>query len=261
MLGNNELYKKYFLRPFYNPLKIIKSIRNELEELNQDTANLNEVEIKTAITNLNKRKKEFIDAEIKFILTNINLNNFLFRIGDILTTICNQFVRFPYGALHSGLMIDETIIQWGCGTLGPEIIIPSSDLRNILFAIEIENAEKKNKIKSLFTVLGLTITGVAGVSSILSGGLLSPIGFLLIVGVVNGCIQFALSIAWDIKKINERELDVIAQKCVLYNKFKYYSPIKCNCQKFVTDTLEAINAPFNPSGELRNVNINFMIKV
>ena len=34
---------------------------------------------------------------------------------------------------------------------------------------------------------------------------------------------------------------------------KHYDFISCNCQKFVTDILEVINTPFNPSGELRNV--------
>ena len=32
MLGDEELYKKYLLRPIYNPLKVIESIHKELRD-------------------------------------------------------------------------------------------------------------------------------------------------------------------------------------------------------------------------------------
>ena len=254
MLGDEELYKKYCLRPFYDPLKLIESFNKELKEIYEDSKELTEDEIKEHINNLNKRKKEFQNTKIKFILTDIGINQGI--TGRVLTNACNLLnKRFPYGALHAGLMIDETIIQWGKGPLGPGIIFPSSDLRNILFTIEVESSKKKDKLKQFFKVLGI-IGGAAaiGIPLTIFGGPLGPLfGGIIISGGILGGLSYGISLSWEIKKINEDEVNKIARKCVLYNRRKKYHYIDNNCQKFVDDILEAIDAPFNPSGELRNV--------
>ena len=113
MLGDEELYKKYLLIPYYNPLKIIESINKELGDLCKDSNALNEDEIKEQISNINKRKKEFLNSNVKFILTDIGINENRRLINNLFTNIFNFFnKKFPYGALHAGLMINETIIQW-----------------------------------------------------------------------------------------------------------------------------------------------------
>ena len=115
MLGDKELYSKYLLRPIYNPSEIIDSIRKGLGELYNDSNELND--IRKEINNINKRNKEFSKANVKFILTDMGINKFV--IGNIATNICNLHNReFPYAALHAGLMINESIIQWGTGLLG-----------------------------------------------------------------------------------------------------------------------------------------------
>ena len=56
-------------------------------------------------------------------------------------------------------MIDESIIQWGSGYFGSEIVFPSSDLRSILFSIEIENSLKKEKKrKYLITLVVISVS-------------------------------------------------------------------------------------------------------
>ena len=55
-------------------------------------------------------------------------------------------------------MIDESIIQWGSGYFGLEIVFPSSDLRSILFSIEIENSLKKEKKRQFLITLGVIAT-------------------------------------------------------------------------------------------------------
>ena len=73
MLGDEELYKKYLLRPIYNPLKVIESIHKELRELYNERNELNDNEIKQQINNINKRNKEILNSNIKFILTIIGI--------------------------------------------------------------------------------------------------------------------------------------------------------------------------------------------
>lgn len=255
ILGDEELYKKYFLRPRYNSLKIIESIERELKELKEDENQLSDEEIKEQITNITKRKANFFCADIKFILTDISVNRFL-RVGNMATKIYNFFdKKFPYGALHAGLMVDETIIQWGRGKLGPEIVFPSTDLRNILFSIEAESSIKKEKKKKLFYLLSsLALGTVVGIPCLMIGGpFLTAVGGLAAVGGISSGIYYAFKLSWEIKEINEEELNKITKKCVLYNKRKIYDVRNNNCQKFVTDILDDIHAPFNPKGELKNL--------
>ena len=73
MFGDEELYKKYLLRPIYNPLKVIESIHKELRELYNERNELNDNEIKQQINNINKRNKEILNSNIKFILTIIGI--------------------------------------------------------------------------------------------------------------------------------------------------------------------------------------------
>ena len=255
MLGDEELYKKYLLRPIYNPLKVIEYIHKEFGELCKESKELNDDEIKVQINNLNKRKKEILAAKVKFILTDIGINQGI--TGRVLTNACNLLnKRFPYGALHAGLMVDESIIQWGCGYLGNEIVFPSSDLRSILFSIETENPKKTEKKRSLLITLGAMAASAAiGIPLMMVGG--GPfavfMGGLIAAGGISGGLYYSYVLSWEIKEINEIELNHIAEKCVFYNKRKNYSKFSTNCQKFVNDILEAINAPFNPDGELKNV--------
>ena len=254
LLGDKDLFKKYLLRPIYNPLTIIESIHKELDELYKDSKELNDDEIREQINYINKRRNEILNSNVKFILTDIGYNQGIY--GQFVTNFCNFFdKRFPYGALHAGLMIDESIIQWGSGNLGPDIVFPSSDLRSILFSIEIENDQKKEKIKNLWKTLGIIVASAVIVAPmvILGGPFGAILGSIISVGGISGALYYAFILSWDIKVINEKELDKIAEKCVFYNKRKWYAKFSNNCQHFVNDILQAIDAPFNPNGDLKNV--------
>ena len=67
-------------------------------------------------------------------------------------------------------MIDESIIQWGYCDLGLEIVFPSSDLRSILFSIETENSQKKEKKNLLITLSVISVTVVIGIPMMGLGG-------------------------------------------------------------------------------------------
>ena len=202
MLGDEKLYKKYLLRPIYKPSKVIDAIHKELTELYIERNELNDDEIREKINNINKRNVLILNSDVKFVLTDIGINQGI--IGNLATKLCNCFDnRFPYGALHAGLMIDESIIQWGSGYFGSEIVFPSSDLRSILFSIEIENSQKKEKIRKLLinlgfiAILGISIMGLGGPIGTILGSLIT----------VGGGISYLLSLSWEIKKINEDELN------------------------------------------------------
>ena len=85
------------------------------------------------------------------------------------------------------------------------------------------------------------------------GPILGILGRFALIGGIYYGFYYAYSLSWELKKINEDELNKIAKKCVFYNKRKHYNPFSNNCQNFVNDILNEINAPFNPSGELKKV--------
>jgi len=89
-------------------------------------------------------------------------------------------------------MIDESIIQWGC-ILGCEIVFPSSDLRSILFSIEIENRQKKEKKRKFLITLGVIATWIIAASQMI--GLLPIFLCLVTAGGISGGLYYLISLS------------------------------------------------------------------
>ena len=87
----------------------------------------------------------------------------------------------------------------------------------------------------------------------LGGPVLAFLGRFAVIGGISYGVLYAYSFSWELKIINEDELNKIAKKCVFYNKRKHYDPFSNNCQNFVNDILKEIDAPFDPKGELKKV--------
>ncbi|CAG8740244.1 3689_t:CDS:1, partial [Acaulospora morrowiae] len=51
--------------------------------------------------------------------------------------------------------------------------------------------------------------------------------------------------------IPSRKLQVVAQKCVFWNKNIYYNPLFNNCQHFIEDILKKLDLKFEPQGEFK----------
>ena len=157
-------------------------------------------------------------------------------------------------------MLDETIIQWGRGKLGEEIVFPSTDLRNILFSVGLESSKKKEKKLKLFVVLSTLSLGiVGGISCLIFGGpYIANLDGLAVVGGLSGGVYYAYQLSWEIQKINEDELNKITKRCILYNRRKEYHWRKNNCQQFINDILKDIDTPFNPKGDLKKLLIKYL---
>ena len=112
-------------------------------------------------------------------------------------------------------------------------------------------AQKKKKKQELFSILGAIALGIP--AAMFGGPVLAFLGKLAVIGGISYGILYAYSFSWELKIINEDELNKIAKKCVFYNKRKHYNPFSNNCQIFVNDILKEIDAPFDPKGELRKV--------
>lgn len=213
-LGDPELFKKVFLLPKYRPEKIMREINEELQQIKEFEdmgCPLTENEIRETINRINDRKSKLSEYKFELILTECqasDINNILFK------TFVNS--HFEFGALHSALSLDGTIIEWGRGPCGDSLVCPTMDINRFLFAFEVRAREDKG----FFDKLGKMIKGaITMVLDFFSGGAFGR---------------------WSVGRANDKKLDKIAKLCTMYNKIKFYNPLVNNCQHFVNLILKAI---------------------
>jgi hypothetical protein len=226
-LGDEELFKKTFLLPYYHPKKILEEVEKELEQvkmLNDTGCPMTEAELKETIQRINNRKSKLSEHKFELILTECQaskINNILFK------SFVNSYYEF--GALHSALSLDGTIIEWGRGPCGDSLVCPTMVISQFLFAFEVKAKEDEG----FFTMIGNIIKdAITSVLDFFSGGAFGR---------------------WSVGRANEKKLDQIAKICVMFNRCRYYNPVNLNCQHFVKTILKAIDSDFSSDGEFRNI--------
>ena len=227
VLGDEELFKETFLLPHYRPDKILKEIGDELQqvkEFSDSCCPMTENEINAVINRINDRKSKLSEYKFELILTECiasKINNILFK----------SFVNsvYEFGALHSALSLDGTIIEWGRGPCGDSLVCPTMDIDQFLFAFEV----KARDDKGFFSMIGNKIKeAITSVLDFFSGGSFGR---------------------WSVGRANDKKLDKIAKICVMFNRSRYYNPVSVNCQHFVKMILNAIESDFSSDGEFRNI--------
>ncbi len=149
-LGNEKVFKETFLLPKYRPFKIIKEINRELYDLQNNFQNLEEnliiEELNNTIKKINERKKNLCQTKLELILTECDASDthFLFR------KVINKIYEF--GVLHSAISLDGTIIEWGRGPCGQNLVCPNLDIKRFLFAFEIKGKEDNNFFKKILSI-------------------------------------------------------------------------------------------------------------
>ena len=225
-LGNAKLFKETFLLPNYKPNKILNDINkelSELQELKDFGDNMSEEEYEESINKLNERKKKLSESKFELILTECDASdtNFLFK------SIINKI--YDFGVLHSAISLDGTIIEWGRGPCGQDLVCPNLDIISFLFSFEIKAKEDDN----FFAIIWKKLKDAASfVLNFFSGGAYGR---------------------WSLGKANDSKLDKIAEVCVMYNKHKYYNPATNNCQHFVKMILKKIDSDFSFDGEFGKI--------
>lgn len=226
-LGEPELFKKVFLLPKYRPDKLLKEINEELQQVKEFEdmgCALTEQEINETIKRINDRKAKLSEYKFELILTECSasdIKNVLFQ------SLVNNFYEF--GALHSALSLDGTIIEWGRGPCGASLVCPTLDLKRFLFAFEVKAREDKGFFESIGNYIKGAVTYIL---DWFSGGAFGR---------------------WSVGRANDKKLDKIAKICTMYNKMKFYNPLSNNCQHFVNVILKAIDSDFVSDGEFRNI--------
>ena len=234
-LGDQNTFKETFLVNHYKMYNLLQNINTKIDELRKK--DLNDEEIKKEIIELEKIKLELAESKIELYFCNAVG-------GDPKCLKCLANMAMTYGLTHTGLLIDDVVIQWGRGLLGKSLINPSKSAKynDYIYAIELDNKKIWDLIIETYDNIEDYITNKREYNQL-------------------GTLK-AFEIA-------DNQLNIIAQQCVYYNINKTYSLVFENCQHFVKSILSKINLNVNKEGEVGRVlkivedkcdNIDFIYK-
>lgn len=218
-LADKNTFKEKFLIPHYKMYNLLQKLNTEIKELSKKE--LSENEIQSAINNLSQIKLELAESRIELYFCNAmeQGHNFIKFCADTAMT---------YGLTHTGLLIDDVVIQWGRGILGDSICHPAKTAKynDYIYAIELENKEIWNFIKETFDNIYDYINGKKNLEEM-------------------GTIK-AFQIA-------DSQLDIIAETVVYYNVEKTYNIVFENCQHFVKKIIKKMNLKIDTYGEVGKI--------
>lgn len=234
-LSDVKTFKETFLIPHYKMYNLLLNINTKISQLRQ--INLTKEEIEAQIKELEQIKLELSESKIEIYFCNAVGGN-----PKCLKCLANM--AMTYGLTHTGLLIDDIVIQWGRGILGKSLINPSKNVRynDYIYAIELDNNKIWELIRETFENIEDYITNKKDYKEM-------------------GTIQ-AFNIA-------DMQLEIIAEQSVYYNINKTYSLVFENCQHFVKSILNRIKLKVNKEGEVGRVlkivedrcnNIDFIYK-
>ena len=234
-LSDEQKFKEAFLIPHYKMYNLLQKINTKIRELRE--RNLTEDELKMALDEFDEIKLEISESKIELYFCNAISGN-----PKCLKCLAN--IAMTYGLVHTGLLIDDIVIQWGRGILGKSLINPSKNVRynDYIYAIELDNKKIWDLINETYNNIEDYITNKKDYNEI---------GTLKAFNIAN------------------EQLDIIAEQVVYYNINKKYSLVFENCQHFVKSIMSKIELNINKDGEVGRVlkivedkgdNIDFIFK-
>ncbi|GES81839.1 hypothetical protein GLOIN_2v1487848 [Rhizophagus clarus] len=153
--------------------------------------------------------------------------------------LAKSVFRNRYGMFHVGLEIDGIVLEWGTGGAGPHLIYPRVDTERLYKKIAHIRVNSDSFVVSTQCECSLKTDSL----------------FLTwchnLYYIIFGMMRKLLSFAPNIGVIPSNKLQIIAQKCVYWNKYFYYNPLNRNCQHFIDEMLYALGLKFNPEGEFK----------
>ena len=218
-LGDKKIFKEKFLISHYKMYNLLQSINTEIDELRK--RDLTEIEVQDAVKKLYQKKLELSESRIEIFFCNAMDK------GHEFIKFCAETVM-TFGLIHTGILIDDVVIQWGRGMLGDSLIHPAKTVKynDYIYAIELENREIWDLIKETFNNITDYIKGTKKYEEM---GTLKAF------------------------KIADSQLDSIAESCVYYNINKNYSLVFENCQHFVKNILNKIKLRIIKDGEVGRI--------
>ncbi|CAG8612192.1 hypothetical protein C2G38_2153495 [Gigaspora rosea] len=143
---------------------------------------------------------------------------------------------------HVGLEVDGIVLEWGTGDAGPHLIYPKINI-NQIYEIARLRINYDSSLSREFNHSTNQLSQFWNDLNQLSFDLLSAIKKLY---------KYLISFVMNIGVIPSGKLQIIARKCVFWNKNIFYHPVTRNCQHFIDEMLQALGLEFYPKDEFKN---------
>jgi hypothetical protein len=141
VLGDPRAFREAFLQPKYDYQAVQRELAQEMSVIRD--LGVGQTEMQSAFKRMEARRQAARDLEVKFILTSCAASqNWLVRNTA-------NLLRFTFGGLHAGLLVDGTLLEWGRGKCRQSLILPVLDPVGLLFAVDIQDKTYWQRFKQL----------------------------------------------------------------------------------------------------------------
>ncbi|CAB4479705.1 unnamed protein product [Rhizophagus irregularis] len=215
----------------------LKKINRDLRRLDRLQGNNfipNEEDGRDLVNGLLQRRREADKFNVYLFIEKLSNNR---SDSSFLRFVANSVFKNKYGMFHVGLEIDGIVLEWGTGDAGPHLIYPRINTNKIYekiahIRVNYDSNFSREFNHSTNTFLQNWRHHMQNFVSIIKNYIIKLLNFVLKIGVVPS-----------------NKLQIIAQKCVYWNRNYYYDLRNRNCQHFINEILETLNLKFNPEGE------------
>ncbi|CAB4384144.1 unnamed protein product [Rhizophagus irregularis] len=211
-LGDETKFLDQHLKLFYDDDHLNKINRDlrRLDRLQGNNFIPSEEDGRDLVNGLLQRRREADKFNVYLFIEKLSDNR---SDSSFLRFLANYVFKNKYGMFHVGLEIDGIVLEWGTGDAGPHLIYPQ-----IKYMRRLHIFDWRHYMQNLFST---------------------------IINFMRMLLYFVLKIG----VVPSNKLQIIAQKCVYWNRNYYYDPLNRNCQHFINKILETLNLKFNPEGE------------
>ncbi|PKY42417.1 hypothetical protein RhiirA4_505330 [Rhizophagus irregularis] len=235
-LGDETIFLNRYLKLDDNHLNEINRDLQKLDRLQGNNFIPSEKDGRDLVNGLLRRRREADKFNVYLFIKKLSVNR---SDSSFLRYLANSLFRNKYGMFHVGLEIDGIVLEWGTGDAGPHLIYPRINTNKIYekiahIRVNYDSNFSREFNHSTNTFLQNWRHHMQNFISVIKNYIIKLLNFVLKIGVVPS-----------------NKLQIIAQKCVYWNRNYDYDPLNRNCQHFINEILEALNLKFNPEGEFK----------
>ncbi|KAF0557677.1 hypothetical protein F8M41_012809 [Gigaspora margarita] len=242
-LGDETIFLNRYLalKEVYND-ENLQQIANDLQEINDRQENNftpNEEEGRNLINGLLQHRRESDKFNVYLFISKLTNGR---SDSPYLRFLAKHVLRNKYGMFHVGLEVDGIVLEWGTGDAGPHLIYPKINI-NRLYEIARLRVNYDSSLSREFNHSTNQLSQFWNKLNHIFSDLL-----LIIIKLY----KYLLSFVMNIGVIPSGKLQIIARKCVFWNKNIFYHPVTRNCQNFIDEMLKALGLEFHPKDEFKN---------
>ncbi|CAG8454079.1 15500_t:CDS:1 [Dentiscutata heterogama] len=242
-LGDEKIFLDRYLnlKEIYND-ENLQQITKDLQELNilqENNFTPSEEEGRNLINSLLQHRRKSDKFNVYLFISKLSNGR---SDSPYLRFLGKHVLRNKYGMFHVGLEVDGIVLDWGTGDAGPHLIYPKIYVNRIYDKIAYIRVNYDSNFSREFNQSTNRFSQFWNILCHIFSDSLS---------IISTMYRMLLTFVTNIGVIPSQKLQIIAQKCVFWNRFIFYDPLNRNCQHFIDEMLKALGLEFHPEGEFK----------